>query len=106
MRELIRTTVKHDLVEAEVMRWDHDGRQYEVPSVAHAAWQAPDGKFGIVLANWTVDAQEVTIDDIRLGDQVIVHFSARTGDSESHLIQEGQLAVRLPGSSCVLVETR
>ena len=39
------------------MRWQHGGRDHQIPAVFHSAWRAPDGRMGVVLANWTTDTQ-------------------------------------------------
>ena len=90
-------------VETEVLNWEHSGRSYKVPAVAHAAWQAPDGRFGIVLANWTTQTQTATIVEPRLGAQASVHVCGRTEEHGSRRIADGQLTVSLPGLSCGLV---
>jgi len=90
-------------VETEVLSWEHNGRSYEVPAVADAAWQAPDGRFGIVLANWTTQTQTVTIIESRLGTRASVHVCGRTEEHKSQRIADGQLTVSLPELSCGLV---
>ena len=89
--------------ETELLNWEHDGRSYEVPAVAHAAWQAPDGRFGIVLANWTTQTQTVNIADQRLGAQASFHVYGPTEEHEGRRIADGQLMVSLPALSCGLV---
>ncbi len=54
----------------EEVSWEHEGSAHVIPSVFHAAWQAPDGEFGIALANWTNGPRRVTVDDARLGGEV------------------------------------
>jgi hypothetical protein len=48
-----------------MMRWEWGGRKNHVPSVFHSAWQAPDGRVGIVLINWTGNTRRVIISDAR-----------------------------------------
>jgi len=90
-------------VEVEVMNWQHDGRSYEVPAVAHAAWQAPDGRFGVVLANWTAEPRAVTITDPRLGQRAGIHICGPTQECEIRELSGGQLQADLPPLSCALV---
>ena len=33
--------------EVRTMRWQHDGKDHQIPAVFHAAWQAPDGRLGL-----------------------------------------------------------
>jgi len=91
-------------VDFELMSREHEGRRYEVPAVAHAAWQAPDGRFGIVLANWTTETQTVTIAEPRLGDRVAVHISGRTLERELLSVVDSRITVDLPCLNCMLME--
>ena len=93
-------------VEVELVGRDHDGHHYEVPAVAHAAWQAPDGRFGIVLANWTTETQTVTIAEPRLADRVAIHISGRTLERELLPVVDSQITVDLPCLNCLLMESR
>ncbi|MBI2503445.1 MAG: hypothetical protein HYW07_09490, partial [Candidatus Latescibacteria bacterium] len=34
----------------QTLRWQHGGHDHQLPALFHAAWQAPDGRFGLVLA--------------------------------------------------------
>jgi len=88
-----------------VMRWQHAGRDHSIPAVFHAAWQAPDGRFGLALANWTAEPQQVTVCDERLGAAVTQHVSARSLETETRSPRGGELPVRLPPLSCALLET-
>jgi hypothetical protein len=94
-----------------LVEWTHEGRQHQVPAVFHAAWQAPDGRLGIVLANWTTDEQEVILEHPRLsatkaGEAVVAHESARQLVRRSLPGIEGQRNVTLPPLACALVEAR
>jgi hypothetical protein len=72
--------------------------------VFHAAWQAPDGRLGFVLANWTAQRQALTLTDGRLGKQVTVTTSGKKLSRKSVPVKRSRLAVTLPPLSCVLVE--
>jgi len=85
------------------MRWQHDGLDHQIPAVFHAAWQAPDGRFGLVLANWTTEPQDVAVSDDRLGAAVTQHVSARSLDAQTRQTSNGELSVTLPALSCVLL---
>jgi len=93
----------------QMMEWSHEGRQHRVPSVFHAAWQAPDGRFGIVLANWTTEKQAVIIKDTRLpgtkaGDAIVLHTADRVLRVSPLPGEEGHRAVELARLSCALIE--
>ena len=45
----------------QTVRWQHGGHDHQLPALFHAAWQAPDNRFGLVLANWTTQEQEVIL---------------------------------------------
>jgi len=88
-------------VQCEVRTWEHGGKRYEVPAVAHAAWEAPDGRKALILANWTTEPRTVTIHDARLGDAVQV--SASDAETVTQSSSEGSLSVTVPKLGCVLV---
>jgi hypothetical protein len=89
----------------EIMRWQYGGHDHQIPSVFHAAWKAPDGRFGVVLANWTGEQQEVDVSDTRLGREVIQHTSSRCLETNVHLVKGDSLAIRLSPLSCTLIES-
>jgi hypothetical protein len=60
-------------ITAALMSWDCRGQRRELPAVAHAAWRAPDGRHGVVLANWTEHRQPVHLCDVRLGASLRQH---------------------------------
>ena len=70
----------------------------------HAAWQAPDKRFGLVLANWTGQEQEVAVDDPRLGPEVRQHVSAEGLETKTLVVDAGRLSVKLPPLSGVLLD--
>ena len=90
-------------VDGNVVSWVHDDCPHEVPAIAHAAWQAPNGHFGLVLANWTTAAQPVDIVDSRLGDRVTVHVCGEKLHDETRAVADGKLSLSLPRLSCVLI---
>ena len=87
----------------ETIRWQYDKIDREVPAVFHTAWQSPANVFGIVMTNWTTEAQTVTIIDSRLGKRVAVHIAARTLDTQNVDIGDDGATVTLPPLACVLV---
>jgi hypothetical protein len=85
--------------------WEDDQRVHRIPAVFQAAWQAPDGRFALAAANWTDEAQSVTVRDPRLGAHVVVTVSDREGQRTSTTDDAGvALVVALPARSCVLLE--
>ena len=88
----------------EVVRWQHGGRDNEIAAVFDSAWLAPDGRHGVVLANWTADEQAVEIVDQRLGERVLQHVAQAEVTSATLAAPGGRLTLRLPPLSCVLLE--
>ena len=88
----------------ETVRWAHGSRYHQIPAVFHSAWQAPDGAFGVVLANWTTELQKTTVVDDRLGDLVRISTVDRHATSTDRELGSGGLALRLQPLSCALVE--
>jgi len=89
----------------QVVEWQEKDRVHRIPSVFDAAWQAPDGRVGIVLANWTTETREVQVEDRRLGDNVLMTISADKVTSERLSIDDTGLDVALPKLSCALLES-
>jgi hypothetical protein len=93
-----------DVQNVNIIRWQQEGREHQIPAVFHAAWQAPDGRLGIVLANWTTETQEVRVVDERLGDKVLVSVSADSLESRMLSSADGNFMVTLPKLSFILLE--
>ncbi len=85
----------------QTMRWQHGGRDHRIPAVFHAAWQSPDGRRAVALANWTAEPQQVTLVDERLGARVDVHTAAQAVEWRSVEVDQGVLRLVLPPLSCV-----
>ena len=90
-------------VETDTVVWDHDDRHYEVPAVAHGAWQDPGDRHGVVLANWTDCERPVTVLDNRLGDVVSVHTCGRDTTCARTSSNRDGLSLTIPALGCVLV---
>jgi hypothetical protein len=88
-----------------LQRWQWGGRDHAIPAVFHEAWQSPDGRHAVALANWTTRPQSVTICDSRLGARATAHIAAEQDTSQALIAADGVFAVTLPPLSCVLVET-
>jgi hypothetical protein len=89
----------------KIVHWESDGLVRNIAAVLHSAWQTPEGRFGIVLANWTNDTQLVSISDARLGKQIVETISAQVVKTRFRWSNPGKLPVTLPPLSCILVET-
>jgi hypothetical protein len=86
------------------VEWTHDKRSHRIPAVFHAAWQAPDGRVGIVLANWMGQEQTVDVADPRLAGALKLHISGRKLVSASTPGTAAGLRITLPALSCALLE--
>lgn len=89
----------------ERIEWEWAGRRHSVDAVFHAAWQAPDGRPGIVLANWTAKDSTATIEDERLARPAKVHTCGQQMSTEA-VEDLDQLTVTIPALGVVLVEGR
>jgi hypothetical protein len=87
------------------MRWQTGGRDQQMAAIFHAAWQAPDGQLGWVLANWTDTPQSVTLRDAQLPANVQVHVATQEVASQLCTVTDQQLTLDLPPVSCLLVAT-
>jgi hypothetical protein len=90
----------------EVMRWQKNGHDYAVPAVAHAAWQAPDGRYGVALANWTTESRSVVVSAPRLGKSVSVHVCGKKTEATMIDAAEDGFHVTLPPLACALITRR
>jgi hypothetical protein len=92
------------VTDAATIQWTYGGRSNDVPAIFHAAWQAPDGRVGVVLANWTSDVQTARVFHERLTGPLASHRSGKgmsLGDLEP---KDGAFGVTLPPLSCALFE--
>jgi hypothetical protein len=88
----------------EDITWTYEGRDHCIPAIFHAAWQAPDGRAGVVLANWTTTKRRVVIHDSRLGPAPVVHSGGSMAPEAVQPNDSGGFAVTVPPLGCVLVE--
>jgi hypothetical protein len=89
-------------VRCDVIEWEHDGHR-AVPAVAHAAWRSPSGRHGVVLANWTTEARQATVTDLRLLARASIHTCAEASTITTAPVLDGIVTVDLPPLSCVLL---
>jgi hypothetical protein len=89
----------------KTIHWNYEGKENNIPAVFHTTWQAPDGKTGIVLGNWTTEDQEVIVNDPRFGNKVLLTISSDGVKSDKSSIEDGKFKVVLPKLSFVLLES-
>src|SRR6185295_18918178 len=70
----------------KTVQWQWDGLDNHVPAVFHSAWRDPQGRFAVVIANWTKEQQALTIADQRLGQKVLLSESLDQLKSETRQI--------------------
>ena len=87
----------------EDVTWTHEGRTHHIPAVFHSAWLAPDGRAGVVLANWTTAERRVVVDDDRLGQDAMLHVSGAELVSAPASAEAGSVTVILPPLGCALL---
>jgi hypothetical protein len=88
---------------AAVVSWTERGKTHCVPAVFDAAWQSPDGRFGVVLANWTTEQRTVSVADARLGAAAVVHVCGRQEKTSTAAARQDGLRVTLPPLSCAML---
>jgi hypothetical protein len=89
----------------KVVSWTNSGRVNQVPAVFHSAWQAPDGRIGLVFANWTKEIQHFQALDSRLRAEVLETVSSTQLKSRSLSVSGNRLELARPPLSCALVES-
>ncbi len=87
----------------DLVRWKIGDRPYAVPAVAHAAWQAPDGRFGVVLTNWTKEDRSVAVAAPRLGRSPTLHVCGRKMESSTACVRQDGCHVTVPSLGCALI---
>jgi hypothetical protein len=89
----------------KTMRWQDGGKDHQIPAIFDGAWRAPDGRIGLVLANWTTGIQKVTVADPRLSGEVRQYVSA-DGQIKSctRAGEAGPLEIAVPPLGCILLE--
>lgn len=90
------------IADIPTINWQEDGIDHQIPAIFHAAWQAPDGRAALVLANWTSEPREVIIRDPRLAGAVSEHSSTGTVTTRQHEAAE-HLTVTIPPLGCTLI---
>lgn len=88
-----------------LVTWEREARMNRIPALFHAAWQAPDGRAGVVLANWTDKPVRTALRDERLGLRPTLHLAGKALESRplSRRGTAGMLDVTVPPHGCALV---
>ena len=86
-----------------VVTWEANKVERKVPAVAHAAWQTPDGRYGVVLANWTTASQSVAVSAPRLGKTAAVSVCGKKAEASAVVAGPDGFRVTLPPLACALV---
>jgi hypothetical protein len=87
----------------ETVQWQHGGHDNHIPAVFHAAWTDPQGRFGVVLANWTGEPQEVEVIDARLGATAVLQRSGERVEPPVKVSGKGPVRVALPALGCAVL---
>jgi hypothetical protein len=87
----------------QTVEWTHAGRSHRIPAVFHATWQAPDGRAGVVLANWTDREQTISVPDPHFDGSPMLHVSGRELASQGAPHTGGAIPITLPALSCALL---
>ncbi len=87
------------------IKWDWNGRKNNTPAVFHSAWQSPDKRIGIVMANWTATRRRLTVTDERLASDKVQVFTSGLSIKKRIVRQkDGLLQLSIPAHSCLLIE--
>ncbi len=82
----------------DLVIWEYNARVHRIPALYQRCWQAPDGRLGVVLANWGTIEREVTLRDARLAGTWQLHTSGQTLEA-----REGALTATVPPLGAVLI---
>jgi len=79
---------------------------HRIPAIFHAAWQTPDERAGVVLANWTDKRRKIVVTDNRLGRRLVLHRCGTTLTSRSLELRRAGTGINItvPALGCVLLE--
>ena len=87
----------------KIIQWESNGQKRAVPAVAHASWQAPDHRYGVVLANWTTESCAVVVAAPKLGKSATLHLSGKKMETSTVEASPDGFHVTLPPLSCALI---
>ena len=90
----------------KTVEWERDSSMHRIPAIFHAAWRAPDGRAGVVLANWTDKRRRASVTDKRLGRRPVLHRCGTALTSRPLRLQRAgaDIDISVPALGCVLLE--
>jgi hypothetical protein len=94
-----------DVQNINMISWQNEGKEHNIPSVFHTTWQAPDERTGIVIGNWTTETQEVIVNDSRFRNKALLTMSSDEVKSDELSAQDGSFKIVIPKLSFVLLES-
>jgi len=62
-----------------------------------------DGRYGVVLANWTTESQSVAVSAPRLGKKAAVHVCGKKAETSTVVAAPDGFHIALPPLACALV---
>jgi len=88
-----------------LVKWDSG----QLPALFSAVWQAPDGRIGVALANWTSEDRSVQVPvstEWGLRDK-LTYCVCRNGEwGELRQLDEERITLTLPAHSAAVIELR
>jgi hypothetical protein len=81
-----------------------DVGELEVPKVMHGVWRSPNGKIGYIMANWTGEAEDVTLKLVEPGGQIHIVTEGKIHRVSTHEANSGKVTVTIEPRNVVLVE--
>jgi hypothetical protein len=96
-----------NIADIPIEAWEYNGKHHKIPAVFHSAWQAPDGRKGFILANWTDRDQNIVIKDPVIydtGAQIRLMIFGKEKTIETLDSTLSQVEIQLPPLSCAVVD--
>ena len=92
-------------VKTQRVEWSWGEKNNSLDAVFSAAWQSPEGRLGVVLANWTADEREVTVFENRLetSSELTVYMAGEKVESYKTAYDGTSLSLKIPPFGCALV---
>jgi len=89
----------------ERIKWNYWGRNNDYAAVFHSAWQSPEGKRAVVLANWTKENQNVKVRDVRFDPSRGLKLVACGAETSEGFIDNGPEGadVCVPALGCAIL---
>ena len=100
---LVFGSMQRPPIVSEVSRltWkDRRGKEHSYDAIFYSAWNTPDDKYGIVLANWTSEAQTCVVDSEKVSEGILYTYA--NGKTVNQVGKDGTVTITLPPNSCAL----